>query len=139
MRKYIRHPADIPIEINYTGLSVAKERKVNNIGIGGLSLQSDVYLPKNTVVEVRIPVVKPVFETKTRVAWCEKKDDHFDIGVEFAEEKEAFRARMVEQVCYIEHYKKEVQEKEGRVISTKEAALEWITKYAKDFPGDEET
>jgi hypothetical protein len=139
MRKYIRHPSDIPIEINYANMSVTQEKKANNISPGGLSLQSDVYLPKDTVLEVRIPTVKPVFETRTRVVWCEKKDDHFDIGVEFSEQKEAYRARMAEQVCYIQHYKKEIEEKEGRVLSPRQAAMEWIDKYAKDFSGDEKT
>jgi hypothetical protein len=41
---------------------------------------------------------------------------------------------MVEQVCHIKQYSKEILEKEGRKLSDEEAAVEWIEKYAKDFP-----
>lgn len=134
MRKFIRHPADIPIEIHDLSLAAPREEKLNNISTGGLSLQAGQYLEKGTLVDIKIPVSRPPFETKARVVWCEKKGDQFDIGVEFDEEKEAFRARMVEQVCYIQHYKKEIAEREGRILDGREAAREWIAKYAKDFP-----
>jgi hypothetical protein len=135
MRKFIRHPVDIPIEIHHLALATPREQKLNNISAGGLSLQADQYLEKGTIVDIRIPVSQPPFETKARVVWCEKKGKQFDIGLEFDEEKEAFRARMVEQVCYIQHYKKEIAEREGRILDGREAAQEWISKYAKDFPG----
>jgi hypothetical protein len=41
---------------------------------------------------------------------------------------------MAEQICRIEEYKKEIREKEGRLLDGTDAALEWIRKYAKDFP-----
>jgi hypothetical protein len=135
MRNFIRHPADIPIEIHHAGLASPQEKPLHDIGVGGLSLQLDHSLKKGILVDIKIPVSKPPFATKARVVWCEKKGDQFDIGVEFDEEKEAFRTRMVEQVCHIQHYKKEIAEREGRLLDGREAAQEWIAKYAKDFPG----
>jgi hypothetical protein len=41
---------------------------------------------------------------------------------------------LVEQVCHIEQYKKEVFLKEGRLLSGDEAAAEWIEKFANQFP-----
>jgi hypothetical protein len=41
---------------------------------------------------------------------------------------------MVEQICHIEHYKREVAEREGRELSGQQAAKEWIAKYAASFP-----
>jgi hypothetical protein len=41
---------------------------------------------------------------------------------------------MVEQVCHIEHYRNEVLALEGRRLSTKQAAEEWIKKYSASFP-----
>ena len=76
--------------------------------------------------------------TKQWIIWCQKTTDHFVIGAKFLDKDDMFKARMVEQVCYIEHYKKEVLRKEGRSLSTEEAAQEWIKKYAKDFPMFEE-
>lgn len=138
MRNFIRHPADIPIEIHHAGLASPQERLLHDIGVGGLSLQLDHALEKGTIVDIKIPISKPPFETKAQVVWCEQKGQQFNIGVEFNEEKEAFRARMVEQVCYIQHYKKEIAEREGRLLDGREAAQEWIAKYAKDFPDSED-
>ena len=50
--------------------------------------------------------------------------------------EQKFIYSMVEQVCHIEQYKKEVLKNEGQGLSGEEAAVEWITKYAKDFPRD---
>ncbi len=134
MRNFIRHPSDIPIEVRYAGRVLPAERQLNNIGLGGLSLRSDMYLERDSIIDIEIPVVKPVFRTRGKVIWCQQADDHYDVGVEFAEEKDSFRARLVEQVCYIEHYKKEVLEKEGRILNGREAAQEWVRKYAENFP-----
>ncbi len=138
MRNFIRHPVDIPIEIHHAGLVSPQEQLLQDIGVGGLSLQLDHSLEKGTMVDIKIPISKPPFETKAKVVWCEKKGQQFNIGVEFKEEKEAFRARMVEQVCYIQHYKKEIAEREGRILNGREAAQEWISKYAKNFLGNED-
>ncbi len=135
MRNFIRHPADIPIEIHHLALVSPREQRLNNISAGGLSLQADHYVEKGTLLDIKIPVSQPPFETKARVVWCKKKGDLFDIGVKFDEARESFRTRMVEQVCYIQHYKKEIAEREGRILDGREAAQEWIAKYAKNFPG----
>lgn len=41
---------------------------------------------------------------------------------------------MVEQVCYIEHYRAEIKLTEGRELGTEEAAKEWISLFASQFP-----
>ena len=47
---------------------------------------------------------------------------------------EAFKVRMVEQICHIEHYRKEVLASEDRRLTSQEAATEWIGKYSSKFP-----
>ena len=56
------------------------------------------------------------------------------MGVEFLDRDDSFRARMVEQVCHIEQYKRQVLETEGRVLNGEQAAKEWIRRYAASFP-----
>ena len=104
------------------------------MSLGGLAFQSDCELEPGIVVEVRFTFVRPMFETKARV-WCSAGEGGFELGVEFLDPEDAFRARMVEQVCYIENYKKVVYQTEGRLLTTEEAAMEWIGKYASQFPG----
>jgi len=135
-RLFIRHPSDIPIEISLEDVVSHKKEYLNNIGLGGLSFKSRKCLKKGTIIKIKIPLIKPVFEARGEVVWCEGKNGYYNVGVEFLDVDSAFKARMIEQICHIEHYKKEVMEKEGRTLSGEEAALEWIQKYAEQFPFD---
>jgi hypothetical protein len=55
-------------------------------------------------------------------------------GIQFVETRDLFKVRMIEQICYIENYKQRVLAQEGRVLSSADAAFEWIGKYASAFP-----
>ena len=136
MRQFIRHPAGIPIEVaRRDRVSIAPvAHHTQNVSFGGLAFQSERDLEPGTIVEVRIPCVRPQFATKARVVWCSAYQNSFELGVEFLEVEDAFRARMVEQVCHIENYRQEVQRTEGRKLTSDEAAIEWIGKYASEFP-----
>jgi hypothetical protein len=41
---------------------------------------------------------------------------------------------MVEQLLHIESYRREIEQQEGRPLTTEEAAREWIGRYASSFP-----
>jgi hypothetical protein len=133
MRTFIRHLSDIPIEVKSENLKVDQSESLKNVSFGGISFRSDTAFDPGLVLLIRISSVRPLFEARAKVAWCKKEEDHFDVGVEFLETTDVFRIRMVEQICRIENYKKEIQEKEGRMLSGQEAALEWIGKFADDF------
>jgi len=62
------------------------------------------------------------------------KGDHYDVGLRLLDPNDAFRVRMVEQVCHIEHYRNEISAREGRRLTSREAAVEWISKYSASFP-----
>ena len=111
-RRYIRHASDIPIEISSERDSGSEADKLlHNISLGGLCFNSKISFKKDEIVSIRISFVRPVFTAKGRVVWCrEHSDGSFDIGLEFSGVVDAFKARMIEQVCRIEQYKKEVQE-----------------------------
>jgi len=79
-------------------------------------------------------MVDPVLEIPGRVIWCRPADESYELGIEYQGEKDVYSLRMVEQICHIEHYRKEVQTREGRKISSEEAAREWIAKFAGEFP-----
>lgn len=134
MRKYIRHPSDIPIEFSIAELAVNDREYLNDISCGGLSFRSRVPVKAGTVIVIKIPFLQPEFHSRGVVKWCRKRGDGYDVGVAFEDQEEAFKTRMVEQICHIEHYKREVYEREGRVLSGEEAALEWIKRYAASFP-----
>lgn len=134
MRKYMRHPSDIPIDLEIQGSGRDEKTYLNNVSVGGLSFQSLKRVTPGSVICIRISCVTPVFEAQGRVSWCERVDGHYDVGIEFLDQEDAYRARMVEQVCHIEHYKKQVLLREGRKLTGEQAAMEWISKFASDFP-----
>lgn len=134
MRKFIRHPSDIPIEFSIEELAVNDKEYLNDISFGGLSFRSRTVVEAGAVIIIRIPFLNPEFHTRGVVKWCRRHGDVYDVGVAFDDQEEAFKTRMVEQICHIEHYKREVHEKEGRVLTGEEAAVEWIRRYAARFP-----
>lgn len=136
MREFIRHPSDIPIEYHIESNSAPQMKTLNDVSRGGLSFQTESYIEPGTDITIRFTIHEPTYEAHGVVARCRKNKDHYQVGVRFHDPSTEYHIRMIEQISYIEHYKKEVLEKEGRTISGKEAAMEWIKKYAKDFPND---
>ncbi|MBN1290371.1 MAG: PilZ domain-containing protein [Candidatus Latescibacteria bacterium] len=134
MRQYIRHPTDMPIEYDIEDVTVNKDQRLNDIGKGGLSFHAENQIDPGTRIKMRFPIHEPVFETEGIVVWCFKNKDKYQIGVQFSNINTEYHIRMIEQIYFIEQYKNEVLKNEGRELSNKEAAAEWISKYAKDFP-----
>jgi diguanylate cyclase (GGDEF)-like protein len=135
MRQFIRHPVDVPVEIGTSGSHAASALHTHDISLGGLAVASSFAVRAGTDVEVRIPYVQPPFTAHARVAWCCAHAEHrFELGVAFLDVEDAFRARMVEQVCHIEDYRQTVRRFERRELSSEEAAVEWIAKHAAQFP-----
>jgi PilZ domain. len=134
MRHFIRHPTDIPIEVDSGEPAAQKPPRARNVSAGGLAIRSAGRLEPGRIVGVRISLLRPPFETNARVVWCVRRDEGYELGVEFLTLEDAFRARMVEQVCHIQTYKRKVLEAEGRALTDEDAAREWIDKHAADFP-----
>ena len=133
-REFIRHTVDVPLEVEELASSEARRGHSVNVSSGGLAFESSSCPRVGDLIRLRIPTVTPVFEAAARVAWCRQEDGSYLVGVQFVDAAAAFRSRMVQQVCSIENYRKEVLEQEGRKLSTQEAASEWIEKYAGRFP-----
>ena len=133
-RQFIRHPSDIPIEYCFLDKPICLLDSINDVSVGGLSFQADSYIEPDSWLHLHIPINDKHFEIDAQVRWCKEREAHYDVGVLFSDKQEAFSARMVEQVCHIEQYKKDVLKNEGRALSGDEAAAEWITQFATEFP-----
>jgi len=134
MRSFIRHPSDIPIEFTAEDQHASVSIPMKDVSVGGLSFSSSENMTMGTLLHIRIDVVQPTFEADGVVVWSRQEGEQFIIGMEFLHKEDIFLARMVEQICHIEHYRKEVDEKEGRQLTSQQAAKEWIAKFAKVFP-----
>lgn len=134
-RKSIRHPADIPLSWTLGDVVVHDTEYLRNISIGGLAFSSQRKMTLGAEIDIAIPIRNPEMHIGGIVVWCtDNEDGTFDVGVQFRDAETKFRMRMVEQVCHIEHFKKEVLETEGRDLTGEQAAMEWIHRFAKDFP-----
>ena len=137
-RQFIRHPSEIPIELwcilnrDVAG-NVSTKESLCNVSLTGLAFKSNICWEAGTLIGIRIPLIHPIFETSCRVVWCHKNTSYFEIGVEMMDTNDAFKVRMVEQVCQIETYRNKLK-KQGRDLSIEEAATEWINRYAAFFP-----
>lgn len=134
MRKFIRHPSSIPLEF-----SLEKEKKsyfdyTRNMSRGGIAFRSKIFLPEGAIIKIKLPLLKPIFQARAKVIWCRQMGSNFEVGASFLDADEAEKARMVEEICYIEQYRRDVEKKEGRLLSSEEAAREWINKFAHKFP-----
>jgi hypothetical protein len=135
-RQFIRHTVNVPLQVKLLPDAAPEPNEGVNVSHGGLAFTVKECLPLDQVIELRIPTVDPPFEAHARVAWCKPEGNNYLVGVQFLDSTDAFQSRMVQQVCAIEQYRQEVAAKEGRKLSSQEAASEWIRKYAGRFPDD---
>lgn len=135
MRQYLRHPSDIPIVYRLGDLVADRNDYLRNIGHGGLCFRSRNAVPIGANIHIEIPIVQPEFKADGIVAWCRTQGNEHEIGVRFNGVEAEYSLRMVEQVCQIEHYIRHIRDSEGRELTSEEAAVEWIEKYAAGFPG----
>ncbi|MCF6336966.1 MAG: PilZ domain-containing protein [Gammaproteobacteria bacterium] len=139
MRSFTRHPSNVPVDFQLEELVTDGGDYLKNVSQGGLAFHSTVTLKPGTTIRIKIPLVSPVFQAIGKVTWCHPLQNTFEIGIQFLDENDTFRARMVEQICHIEQYKQEVFDKDGRQLSGEQAAVEWIQKYATDFSNAADT
>ncbi|MCP4878402.1 MAG: PilZ domain-containing protein [Gammaproteobacteria bacterium] len=138
IRKFIRHPSDVPIQVSLDWVEddndETADQTITNVSLGGLAFVSHKPLEVLQRVRISIPVLKQDNHLVGNVVWCERSGKLYEIGIEFEKSRDVFRLRMIEQICHIEHYRMEISRLEGRELSAQEAAGEWISKYAGDFP-----
>lgn len=135
MRRFIHHPANIPINVSIDSNREGSETLPSSSkGVGGLAFLSDQEINPGTHVKIRIPYFETEFITTGKVVWSRQYRHGAAIGIEFLSAEDAFRLRMIEQICHIENYRQDVSRNEGRSLTSEEAASEWVIKHSADFP-----
>lgn len=138
MRRFIRHPTDFPILVSSEDGSNADQASLCDISQGGLSCCLPREFSPGTAVTLLIPSLQPDCRVSGRVTRCIPSAKGFLVGIQFNDRTESFKSRMVEQVCLIEHYRREL-DRDGRILDSDAAAREWIarfgSRFAKSFSG----
>ncbi|MDA7086620.1 PilZ domain-containing protein [Pseudomonas sp. SA3-5] len=133
MRRFLRHPSDMPVELVLRKQPFIPKQRLNNISLGGVACNSSCGFRRGTAIELRIPLLGEQARYPGVVAWCRTRSDDYLVGIAFIDEDTLFRARMVEQVCQIEHYRQQRELKLGRHLSIESIAEEWIAHHAAEF------
>jgi len=68
------------------------------------------------------------------VTSCALNEHDYSVELAFLDSEQAFQIRMIEQLCCIQHYQALIQRRDGRRLDGNQAAQEWISRYAEDFP-----
>jgi len=133
-RNFIRHPMGIPIELDYPDMAEHETSTTQDLSASGLCCETHHPVEPGTHVEVSIDVIDPTFRARGQVVWCRRQKHHFLVGISFSDADTAYSVRMMEQICHIEDYRRRVEEKQRRRLSSEQAAMEWIHHHAAYFP-----
>ena len=128
-------PIQVSLDWGGEGLEEHSCDKLNNVSLGGLSFLSSQPLPGASQVSVTFPLLDQQHSLTGKVVWNRKQAQGYEIGLQFDDPDQLYCLRMIEQVCHIEHYRREVEIREGRRLNSEEAASEWISRFAGKFPG----
>lgn len=131
MRQYIRHHAGIPLEIIHDDQQY--RYILQNVSLGGIACHGSHGIDKNCVVNIRMHLLQPVYESQGRVVWCKQTGEDYELGIEHIGDKDKPRLNMVEQISHIEHYLNEVRISEGRNLDGEEAAREWVAIHGSNY------
>ena len=124
----------MPVELVQRKQACIPRQRLNNISLGGVACNSTRGFRCGTSVELRIPLLGEQARYPGVVAWCRRQDTDYLVGIAFLDEDTLFRARMVEQVCQIEHYRHQREQELGTALEVETVAREWIALHAAEFP-----
>ncbi|MDD5439595.1 MAG: PilZ domain-containing protein [Candidatus Omnitrophica bacterium] len=137
-RRFIRHPVSFPLTyrvVDEKKLNGAKRSKTLNISKGGLLFMSEIPLKINSRIVAHMPFQNKVFDLPAKVVRCDRSDAHdmYNVGVCFMRGRDAFKAKVVEQLYRISEFRELWSLEVNRDISFEEASTEWIKRYSKQF------
>ncbi len=129
----IRHPEAVPARLAVAPGRGWRDLDLLDHGEGGVCVEGRLgYLP-GTVLEVSVEACGRDLSYRGQVLWRRRLGGGFQFALAFSSPDQAFQARMVEQMCYIEAYRLR-SARDGESLSPDEAAARWIAAFSGDFP-----
>lgn len=133
---FIHHQRAYPLNYKCLLPDIEDEYSTDGQGDTGLLFHSEKYLKPGTAIEATVTLNKRLEKIRGRVVMVRDREDYYEIGLWLGHQEDASRARIVEQICYIEEYIREKKFREGPfVLNRDRAAEEWISKYSAGVPG----
>lgn len=102
-RRFSRHLTAIPVLLRQpkNAFSVVHEQGTTlDVGIGGLSCQSQALMTTGEVVEVTLMLASRTFKTLGRVVWCVRSEQGFRAGIGFSDNVSIYHREWLEQLVF---------------------------------------
>lgn len=119
-----RLPSNASITTSESGRQISKHESLNNISFEGLSFESQMEYRKGAIISIDIPIARPAFKVTAEIIWCKNVDGNYQVGVKFLQIQSGYRMKMLEQLSFIESYRKKVYFDENRSLSCEQAYTE---------------
>lgn len=116
-----RLPSNAGIDTIVSGRQVQHFECLNDISFEGLSFESKVEYRRGTIITIQIPITRPSFQVISEVVWCKYSDSNYRVGVKFLQIQNGYRMKMLEQLSFIETYRKKVFFDENRSLTCEQA------------------
>lgn len=133
MREFLRHPSDIPVDVRILRQTDLRPAQLKDVSVGGVCCRVARPIRAGCQVEFAVPSLCSGFTGRGVVVWCQPAADTFQVGIQFVNYRDRFQARLVEQLSQIEHFRREMEQSEGRFMDGEQAAREWISRHAEEF------
>lgn len=137
-RRFMRHPTSIPLTCRRRGHASDCPGQLRDASLGGVSFLSDDVFATGDVLDLAFPVRESTARFRGKVVWHQElggiQARRHAYGVVLCDPELMPRTRLLEQICHIEAYRATQARTRKRRLSSRQAAEEWVARYAARFP-----
>ncbi|TDF84771.1 PilZ domain-containing protein [Pseudomonas sp. H9] len=133
MRGYLPHPDDIPVELALRPSPSLFRQRLHTISLGGIACNHPRAYRRGMAVEMIIPSLGESARYPGYIAWCQKQQQGYRVGIAFIDEQALFGARMCEQICQIQHLYQQQTLDEATPPDLDALARQWVSLHAGEF------
>lgn len=133
MRGFLSHPDDVPVELALRQSPSLFRQRLHTISLGGIACNHPRAYRRGMAVEMIIPSLGENARYPGYVAWCQKQQEGYRVGIAFTDEQALFGARMSEQVCQIQHLYQQQAQSEAAPGDLEILAQQWVSLHANEF------
>lgn len=127
--KFITHPNNIPIKIELKKTFLKKLPEVHDNECHGLIIKRKSKISLNQILKINIKVDEIDFNGIGVVAFCNKVNEDYEIGIVFIKSCDPFSIKMTLQICQIKDFIDSNVNKDSDDVK----ALNWIKLNASTF------
>lgn len=133
MRGFLPHPDDVPVELSLRPSPSLFRQRLHTISLGGIACNHPRAYRRGMAIEIFIPSLGDSARFPGYVAWCQKQQDGYRVGIAFIDEQALFGARMSEQVCQIQHLYQQHTRVQTTPPDLEALAQQWVSLHAGEF------